>query len=177
MELEDCALPLLAEVQTTADPMVAFKDCDVAILVGAMPRKEGMQRKDLLKANAAIFKTQGEALDKVAKKSVKILVVGNPANTNAFLAKHYAPSLPAKNFTALTRLDENRAKSQICSKLGLSNVQNVKNVIVWGNHSNTQYPDISHAVAIRENEKLFLRDVLDKIYVEQEFLKVFLGFD
>lgn len=113
MELEDCALPLLSDVIVTTDPMVAFQDCDVAILVGAMPRKGGMQRKDLLKANAAIFKTQGEALDKVAKKSVKILVVGNPANTNALLAKHYAPSIPAKNFSALTRLDENRAKSQV----------------------------------------------------------------
>ncbi|KAK6640214.1 Malate dehydrogenase, cytoplasmic [Polyplax serrata] len=144
MELADCALPLLRAVVPTADPTVAFKDVDAAFLVGAMPRKEGMERKDLLAANVKIFKAQGEALDKFAKKTVKILVVGNPANTNALICSKYAPSIPKENFSAMTRLDQNRATAHIAAKLAV-NVSDVKNVIIWGNHSSTQFPDVCHA--------------------------------
>lgn len=126
MELADCALPLLLQVIPTTDPSVAFKDVSAAFLVGAMPRKEGMERKDLLSANVKIFKVQGEALDKHAKKDVKVLVVGNPANTNAFICSYYAPSIPRENFTAMTRLDQNRAQAHIAAKVGVP-VQNVKN--------------------------------------------------
>lgn len=119
MELADCAIPLLQAVIPTADPVVAFKDVSAAFLVGSMPRREGMERKDLLSANVKIFKVQGEALDKHAKKDVKVLVVGNPANTNAIICSRYAPSIPKENFTAMTRLDQNRAQSQIAVKLGL----------------------------------------------------------
>ncbi|KAL9953195.1 hypothetical protein ACROYT_G040572 [Oculina patagonica] len=143
MELQDCAFPLLQGIVSSADPKVAFKDIDVAILVGAMPRKQGMERKDLLKANAKIFVEQGKALDEVAKKTVKILVVGNPANTNCMVAKMNAPSIPARNFSCLTRLDMNRAKAQIAGRVGVR-VEQVKNVIIWGNHSSTQYPDVNH---------------------------------
>ncbi|KAM8946797.1 malate dehydrogenase, cytoplasmic [Pelodytes ibericus] len=145
MELQDCALPLLKEVIGTDKEEVAFKDLDVAILVGSMPRKEGMERKDLLKANVNIFKSQGAALDKYAKKTVKVVVVGNPANTNCLTALKSAPSIPKENFSCLTRLDHNRALTQIALKLNLSS-NDVKNVIIWGNHSSTQYPDASHAV-------------------------------
>ena len=113
-------------------------------MVGAMPRREGMERKDLLAANVRIFKVQGECLDKYAKKSVKVMVVGNPANTNALICSHYAPSIPKENFSAMTRLDQNRAASQLAKKVG-TNVENVKNVIIWGNHSSTQFPDAIHA--------------------------------
>lgn len=145
MELADCALPLLQSVVPTADPAVAFKDVAAAFLVGAMPRKQGMERKDLLSANVTIFKVQGEALDQYARKDVKVLVVGNPANTNALVCSKYAPSIPRENFTAMTRLDQNRAQSQIAAKAGVA-VANVNNVIIWGNHSSTQFPDASHAV-------------------------------
>lgn len=134
MELADCAFPLLTEVVPTADPAVAFKDVSAAFLVGAMPRREGMERKDLLSANVKIFKVQGEALDKYAKKDVKVLVVGNPANTNALVCSHYAPSIPKENFTAMTRLDQNRARAQIAQRLK-TDISNVKNLIIWGNHS------------------------------------------
>jgi len=144
MELDDCALPLLRGVVATDDPEVAFKDIDAAFLVGAMPRREGMERKDLLAANVKIFKAQGQALDKFAKKTVKILVVGNPANTNALMCKHYAPSIPKENFSAMTRLDHNRASAQIANKVG-AKVADVKKVIIWGNHSSTQFPDAAHA--------------------------------
>lgn len=144
MELTDCALPLLKTIVPTSDSAVAFKDIDVAILVGAMPRREGMERKDLLKANVRIFKQQGEALSQHAKKTVKVVVVGNPANTNANICKMYAKGIPAENFTCLTRLDQNRAQSQIAAKVGVS-AQDVHNVIIWGNHSSTQFPDVSHA--------------------------------
>nr|CAI5831153.1 unnamed protein product [Callosobruchus analis] len=144
MELADCALPLLHGVIPTDDPAVAFKDVSAAFLVGAMPRKQGMERKDLLSANVKIFKVQGEALDKYAKKDVKVLVVGNPANTNAFVCSKYAPSIPKENFTAMTRLDQNRAQAQIAQKVGVP-VGNVTNVIIWGNHSSTQFPDAAHA--------------------------------
>lgn len=145
MELHDCALPLLRDVIATDDPEVAFKDIDAAFLVGAMPRREGMERKDLLAANVKIFKAQGQALDKFAKKSVKILVVGNPANTNALMCSHYAPSIPKENFSAMTRLDHNRASAQLAAKVG-AKVADVKKVIIWGNHSSTQFPDAAHAV-------------------------------
>lgn len=144
MELEDLALPLLHNVLPTADPEAAFKDAAAVFLVGAMPRKQGMERKDLLAANVKIFKVQGEALNKFAQKDVKVLVVGNPANTNALICSHYAPSIPKENFTAMTRLDQNRAQALLASKLGVG-VDKVKNVIIWGNHSSTQYPDAAHA--------------------------------
>uniref|UniRef100_A0A6B2F626 Malate dehydrogenase n=1 Tax=Bothriechis nigroviridis TaxID=88079 RepID=A0A6B2F626_BOTNI len=144
MELQDCALPLLREVIATDKEDVAFKDLDVAILVGSMPRKEGMERKDLLKANVKIFKSQGKALDKYAKKTVKVIVVGNPANTNCLIASKSAPTIPKENFSCLTRLDHNRAKSQIALKVGVT-AKDVKNGIIWGNHSSTQYPDVNHA--------------------------------
>merc|ERR1712168_671184 len=132
MEISDCALPLVRDVIPTDDPSVAFKDIDAAFLVGAMPRKEGMERKDLLAANVKIFKVQGQALEEHAKKSVKVLVVGNPANTNALICSHYAPSIPKENFSAMTRLDQNRAQAQIALKLGLP-AQAVRNTIIWGN--------------------------------------------
>lgn len=144
MELADCALPLLREVVPTTDPAVGFKDVAAAFLVGAMPRKEGMERKDLLSANVKIFKVQGQAIDQYARKDVKVLVVGNPANTNALVCSHYAPSIPRENFTAMTRLDQNRATAQISAKLGVP-ISDVKNVIIWGNHSSTQFPDPKNA--------------------------------
>ncbi|KAI9190159.1 Malate dehydrogenase, cytoplasmic [Blastocladiella emersonii ATCC 22665] len=150
MELEDCALPLVAGIVATADPLVAFDNVDWAIMLGAMPRREGMLRKDLLKANVGIFKAQGEALDRVAKKSVRVVVVGNPANTNALVCSHYAPSIPARNFSALTRLDENRARSMIANRVGVA-VDRVKNVAVWGNHSNTQFPCTDHGSVLLAN--------------------------
>merc|ERR1712088_22128 len=128
----------------TDDPNVAFKDVDAAFLVGAMPRKEGMERKDLLALNVKIFKVQGQALDQFAKKTCKILVVGNPANTNALICSHYAPSIPKENFSAMTRLDQNRAAGQIAEKLGVP-ISAVKKVTIWGNHSSTQFPDAAHA--------------------------------
>ena len=146
MELEDCAFPLLAGVVGTADPMVAFKDADIALLVGAMPRGPGMERKDLLLKNAEIFTVQGKALDAVASRDVKVLVVGNPANTNAYIAMKSAPSLPAKNFTAMLRLDHNRALSQLSTKAGVA-VGDIEKLIVWGNHSPTMYPDYRFATA------------------------------
>jgi len=144
MEISDCAMPLVEGVVATDDPNVAFKDIDAAFLVGAMPRKEGMERKDLLAANVKIFKVQGEALDKYAKKSVKVLVVGNPANTNALICSHYAPSIPKENFSAMTRLDQNRAAAQLAEKTG-SAIYDIKKVTIWGNHSSTQFPDMSQA--------------------------------
>lgn len=137
MELADCAFPLLTEVIPTDDPAVGFKDVSAAFLVGSMPRREGMERKDLLSANVKIFKVQGEALDNYAKKDVKVLVVGNPANTNALVCSHYAPSIPRENFTAMTRLDQNRARAQIAQRLK-TDISNVKNLIIWGNHSGRQ---------------------------------------
>ena len=144
MELEDCAFPLLAGMTAHSDPMTAFKDIDVALLVGARPRGPGMERKDLLSANAQIFTAQGKALNAVAKKTVKVLVVGNPANTNAYIAMKSAPDIPAKNFTAMLRLDHNRALSQIASKLNKP-VADIEKFVVWGNHSPTMYPDYRFA--------------------------------
>ena len=143
MELRDGAFPLIADIKPTTQVEEAFAEADVAVLVGAKPRGPGMERKDLLNDNAKIFKEQGEAIEKVAKKTIKVLVVGNPANTNALICSHYAPSIPKKNFTALTRLDQNRAVSQLSEKTG-ARVEDIKNVIIWGNHSLTQFPDIAH---------------------------------
>ncbi|XP_029648735.1 malate dehydrogenase, cytoplasmic [Octopus sinensis] len=171
MELKDCALPLLKEITSTADTDVGFKDIDVALLVGAMPRREGMERKDLLASNVKIFKSQGQALDKYAKKSVKVVVVGNPANTNALICMKYAPSIPPQNFSALTRLDQNRAQYQIANKCGVS-AHDVHNVIIWGNHSSTQYPDISHAtVKLSSGTKSVKDAVKDDKYLKNDFLK------
>merc|ERR1711935_1001807 len=136
MELMDGAYKCVDKVIPTTDPMVGFKDADVAVLVGARPRGPGMVRADLLKANAAIFESQGKALDAVAKKSVKVCVVGNPANTNALIASTFAPSIPKKNFTAMTRLDQTRALAQLAERTG-TRVEDVENVIIWGNHSAT----------------------------------------
>ena len=144
MEIDDCSFPLVRKVLPTADPEEAFKDVDAAFMVGAMPRKEGMERKDLLKANVKIFKVQGEAIDKYAKKTVKVLVVGNPANTNAVIMQYYAPSIPKENFSAMTRLDQNRARAQVAIKAGVG-VESVDRCVIWGNHSSTQFPDLSHA--------------------------------
>jgi len=144
MELEDCAYPLLHGVVPTVDPVEAFTDVDVVLFVGAFPRKDGMERKDLIAKNAQIFSEQGKVLDKVAKKTVKVVVVGNPANTNCLVTMKHAPSIPRENFTALTRLDHNRAKSQVALKVKVG-VDQIKNTIIWGNHSGTQFPDLSHA--------------------------------
>ncbi|MDR2871843.1 MAG: malate dehydrogenase [Xanthomonadaceae bacterium] len=144
MELEDCAFPLLVGMVGTGDPKVAFKDADIALLVGARPRGPGMERKDLLLENAKIFTEQGKALDEVASRDVKVLVVGNPANTNAYIAMKSAPSLPAKNFTAMLRLDHNRALSQLANKAGIP-VGDIEKLVVWGNHSPTMYPDYRFA--------------------------------
>ena len=141
MELNDCAFPLLAGMSAASDPMVAFKDADYAILVGARPRTAGMERKDLLEANGAIFVPQGKALDKVASRKVKVLVVGNPANTNALIALKNAPSLSPKQFTGMMRLDHNRLLSQISAKIAKP-VTSLRKAAVWGNHSATQYPDV-----------------------------------
>lgn len=144
MELNDCAFPLLHGIVQTDDPNVAFKDADYALLVGAMPRKAGMERKDLLEANGGIFGPQGKAINDHASRDVKVLVVGNPANTNALIAQMNAPDLDPKCFTAMVRLDHNRAMSQLAEKTGTHNTD-VKNVTIWGNHSATQYPDLHHA--------------------------------
>jgi malate dehydrogenase len=157
MELEDCAFPLLAGMVGTDDPMVAFKDADYALLVGAMPRGPGMERKDLLLKNAEIFTAQGKALDAVASRNVKVLVVGNPANTNAYIAMKSAPSLPAKNFTAMLRLDHNRALSQLASKAGVA-VGDIEKMVVWGNHSPTMYPDYRFATVNGKSLKDMIGD-------------------
>lgn len=143
MELHDCAFPTLNKVVASDDAKVAFRDCQIGLLVGARPRGPGMERKDLLLANAQIFSAQGRTLDEVADRKVKILVVGNPANTNALIASRNAPGLNPRNFTAMTRLDHNRAVAQLAHKAGRP-VTAVKRMIIWGNHSATQYPDISH---------------------------------
>ncbi|CAB3995233.1 malate dehydrogenase, cytoplasmic-like [Paramuricea clavata] len=173
MELQDCAFPLLKEAIPTADGKEAFTNIDVAILVGAFPRKQGMERKDLLQANAKIFESQGKSLDQYAKKSVKILVVGNPANTNCCILKHFAPSIPANNFSCLTRLDQNRACAQIAMRLKTS-AQNVRNVTIWGNHSSTQYPDVRHASVTLDgvNYKPVRELINDDNWLHGEFITV-----
>jgi malate dehydrogenase len=144
MELEDCAFPMLQQIITTDDPRVAFRDTEVVLMVGARPRSKGMERKDLLEANGAIFSEQGRILNEVAARHVKVLVVGNPANTNALIAMKNAPDLDPRNFTAMMRLDHNRAITQVSLKL-FQPIQDIKKMVVWGNHSGTQYPDLSHA--------------------------------
>lgn len=157
MELEDCAFPLLAGMVASDDPNVAFKDADYAILVGARPRSKGMERKDLLEANGAIFTVQGKALNDHASRNVKVLVVGNPANTNAYIAMKSAPDLPAKNFTAMLRLDHNRALSQLAAKTGKA-VADIENMAVWGNHSPTMYADYRFATIGGESVKQMIND-------------------
>jgi malate dehydrogenase len=157
MEIDDCAFPLLAGMTAHSDPMTAFKDVDVALLVGARPRGPGMERKDLLEANAQIFTVQGKALDAVASRDVKVLVVGNPANTNAYIAMKSAPGLPAKNFTAMLRLDHNRALSQVAAKTGKA-VKDIEKLVVWGNHSPTMYADYRFATAGGESIKDLIND-------------------
>merc|ERR1719340_376694 len=166
MEIQDSALPLVAGVVPTDDVAVAFKDIESAFLVGAMPRREGMERKDLLAANVKIFKVQGEALDKYAKKSVKVLVVGNPANTNALICSHFAPSIPKTNFSAMTRLDQNRASSQLAQKAGVK-ISAVKGVTIWGNHSSTQFPDAEHATI---GGKPVVELIKDSEWLTKEFI-------
>lgn len=157
MELDDCAFPLLHSVMGTDDPKIAFKDADYALLVGARPRGPGMERADLLQENAKIFAVQGKALNDVASRNVKVLVVGNPANTNAYIAMKSAPDLPAKNFTAMLRLDHNRALTQIAKKTGQA-VQDIKQLVVWGNHSPTMYADYRFATVNGENVKDLIND-------------------
>jgi malate dehydrogenase len=157
MEIDDCAFPLLAGTTAHGDPMTAFKDADVALLVGARPRGPGMERKDLLEANAKIFTVQGKALDAVASRNVKVLVVGNPANTNAYIAMKSAPNLPAKNFTAMLRLDHNRALSQVAAKIGKP-VSSIEKLCVWGNHSPTMYADYRFATADGKPVKDLIND-------------------
>ncbi len=157
MELEDCAFPLLAGMEAHSDPSAAFKDTDIALLVGARPRGPGMERKDLLAANAQIFTAQGKALDNAAKRNVKVLVVGNPANTNAYIAMKSAPSLPRRNFTAMMRLDHNRALSQLAARTGKP-VASIEKLIVWGNHSPTMYPDIRFATVDGAPAKSLVND-------------------
>jgi malate dehydrogenase len=144
MELEDCAFPLIHGIVATADADVAFKQCDYALLVGSRPRSKGMERKDLIEANAAIFSVQGKALNDHASRSVKVLVVGNPANTNSLIAQRNAPDLNPRQFTAMTRLDHNRAMAQLATRTG-KHVNDVKGLCIWGNHSATQYPDLHDA--------------------------------
>src|SRR4029078_6585131 len=157
MELEDCAFPLLVDMQAHGDPMTAFKDADCALLVGARPRGPGMERKDLLAANAQIFTAQGKALNAVASRNVKVLVVGNPANTNAHTARKSAPDLPRKNFTAMLRLDHNRAASQIAAKTGKP-VSSIEKLAVWGNHSPTMYADYRFATIDGMSVKSLVND-------------------
>uniref|UniRef100_UPI0035B3F701 malate dehydrogenase n=1 Tax=Hylemonella sp. TaxID=2066020 RepID=UPI0035B3F701 len=166
MELEDCAFPLLAGVIPTGDPLVAFKDADYALLVGARPRGPGMERADLLAANAQIFTAQGKALDQVASRNVKVLVVGNPANTNAYIAMKSAPSLPRENFTAMLRLDHNRAASQIAAKTG-GKVGEIEKLTVWGNHSPTMYADYRFATIGGKSVKDLIND---QVWNETVFL-------
>jgi malate dehydrogenase len=165
MELNDCAFPTLNRVIATDDARVAFKDCHAALLVGARPRGPGMERKDLLLANAAIFSVQGKALNDVASRDVRVLVVGNPANTNSLIAMKNAPSLDPKCFTAMTRLDHNRALSQLAEKTG-AHVNDIQKMIIWGNHSATQYPDINHAVVKGKPAK----SLVDQAWVEKDFI-------
>ena len=157
MELDDCAFPLLDSVVCTDDANVAFGDADVALLVGAMPRKDGMERKDLLSANGGIFKPQGQAIAKNAKKDIKVLVVGNPANTNALIALNNAAGIDPRQFTAMTRLDHNRAVSQLAMRVNRP-VSSIKKMTVWGNHSTTQFPDLSHCEVDGKPAKSLVND-------------------
>jgi len=165
MELEDCAFRTLHDIVLSDDPKIGFRDTDFALLVGARPRGPGMERKDLLLANAQIFSVQGKALNDTASRNVKVLVVGNPANTNALIARENAPDLDARNFTAMTRLDHNRAMAQLAAKTG-KHVSDVSGVIIWGNHSATQFPDLAHA-AVAGKPAL---ELVPRAWYEQEFI-------
>jgi len=165
MELDDCAFPLLQGIVCTDDPNVAFKDSDYALLVGARPRGPGMERKDLLEANAAIFSVQGKAIDQHANKNIKVLVVGNPANTNALITQRNAPSIDPRNFTAMTRLDHNRGITQLAQKLGKT-VNDVQQMTIWGNHSATQYPDLFNT---KVNGKAAI-DLVDLAWYENDYI-------
>jgi malate dehydrogenase len=165
MELNDCAFPTLNKVIATDDARVAFKDCHAALLVGARPRGPGMERKDLLLANAQIFSAQGKALNDVAARDIRVLVVGNPANTNALIAMKNAPSLKPQSFTAMTRLDHNRALSQLAEKTG-NHVNDIQKMIIWGNHSATQYPDINHCFVKGQPA----RSLVDAEWIEKTFI-------
>ena len=165
MELDDCAFPLLAGMICTDDAAVAFKDSDYALLVGARPRGPGMERKDLLEANAAIFSAQGKALNDNASKDIKVLVVGNPANTNSLIAQRNAPDINPRQFTAMTRLDHNRAMSQIAGKTG-STINDVTQMTIWGNHSATQYPDL-HEAKVKGQPAI---DMVDQAWYESDFI-------
>ncbi len=166
MELDDCAFPLLAGIDISDDPAKAFDGVSVALLVGARPRTKGMERGDLLQANGGIFKPQGEALNAHAASDIKVLVVGNPANTNALIAQQNAPDIPRERFTAMTRLDHNRAIAQLSAKSGVP-VKDITNVTIWGNHSATQYPDIFHAKLAGENAAAKIND---QQWLESEFI-------
>jgi len=165
MELNDCAFPLLQDIVISDDPEVAFEGTDYGLLVGARPRGPGMERKDLLEANAAIFSVQGKAINKVASRDIKVLVVGNPANTNALIASANAPDIDAGQFTAMTRLDHNRALSQLAEKTG-AHTTGIKRMTIWGNHSNTQYPDISNTTV---NDKA-ASSLVDQAWLESDFI-------
>ncbi len=165
MEIEDCAFPLVAGIVSTADPMEAFDGTDYALLVGARPRGPGMERKDLLSANAAIFSVQGKALSEKASRDVRVLVVGNPANTNALIAASNAKKLDPRQFTAMVRLDHNRALSQLAAKTGAATTD-IEKMIVWGNHSSTQYPDISHCTVKGKPAK----SLVDQAWIEKAFI-------
>ena len=167
MELEDCAFPLLVGMEAHSDPMTAFKDTDYALLVGARPRGPGMERKDLLEANAAIFSVQGKAINAHASRDIKVLVVGNPANTNALIAQRNAPDINPRQFTAMTRLDHNRAQTQLAQKTGKS-INDVTKMLIWGNHSSTQYPDI-HNTLVDGKPAMGL---VDQAWYESEFIPV-----
>jgi len=166
MELDDCAFPLLQGVVVTDDPKVAFRDADCAVLVGARPRSKGMERKDLLEANGAIFTVQGKALSDNAAADVRIIVVGNPANTNALIAMNNAPNIPSERFTAMTRLDHNRAMAQVAAKAGVP-VSDVTKMTIWGNHSATQYPDLFHAEVGGRNAAELIDD---QAWLESDFI-------
>jgi malate dehydrogenase len=166
MELDDCAFPLLSGIVCTDDPNVAFGDVSYALLVGARPRSKGMERKDLLEANGGIFKPQGEALSNNAAADVKILVVGNPANTNALIAMNNAPNIPNERFTAMTRLDHNRAMAQLAAKTGTT-VSDITKMTIWGNHSATQYPDLFHAEVKGQNAAALVND---QAWLENDFI-------
>ena len=165
MELQDCAFPLLAGITTSDDANAAFADADYALLVGSKPRSADMERSDLLKDNGAIFSAQGRALNAHAARSVKVLVVGNPANTNAFIAAANAPDLERAQFTAMMRLDHNRAKAKLAEKLGIHSTD-ISQMAVWGNHSSTQYPDVSHALAKGER----VREMVEQQWLEEDFI-------
>ncbi len=167
MELDDCAFSTLAGIVATDDPNVAFKDSDYALLVGARPRGPGMERKDLLEANAAIFSVQGKAMNEHASRDIKVLVVGNPANTNALIASSNAPDIDAGNFTAMTRLDHNRAMAQLANKTG-SPVNDITCMTIWGNHSATQYPDVNHAAVGGKSAS----DLVDQDWLAEGFIPV-----